>query len=119
MASFRVPFTENSVPVSEFSGCPPSAGGLKRGSRQVPVQVVGSAGSMGWLAWVFITNERAVGGVRSVETVFPACLPKNLVPTEEGQMDACPARCLHIEPLRRRPVLIVTNGEENLVPKYL
>ena len=30
--------TMNSVPVSAFSGRPPSAGGLKRGSRQVPVQ---------------------------------------------------------------------------------
>jgi len=30
-------FTMNSVPLSAFSGRPPSAGGLKRGSRQVPV----------------------------------------------------------------------------------
>ena len=29
--------TMNSVPVRAFSGRPPSAGGLKRGSRQVPV----------------------------------------------------------------------------------
>ena len=28
----------NAVPVSAFSGRPPSAGGLNRGSRQVPVQ---------------------------------------------------------------------------------
>ena len=36
-ASLRTPFTVKIVPVSAFSGRPPSAGGLKRGSRQVPV----------------------------------------------------------------------------------
>ena len=34
--------TWKSWPVSAFSGRPPSPGGLKRGSRQVPVHVVGS-----------------------------------------------------------------------------
>ena len=38
-------------PVSAFSGRPPSAGGLKRGSRHVPVQTPGS-GSIFALAWV-------------------------------------------------------------------
>ena len=33
------------VPPSWFSGLPPSPGGLKRGSRQVPVHVGGSCGS--------------------------------------------------------------------------
>src|SRR6266496_1699154 len=33
------------LPERAFSGLPPSAGGLKRGSRQVPVQVGGSNGS--------------------------------------------------------------------------
>src|SRR5215472_1756392 len=33
------------VPPRAFSGLPPSAGGLKRGSRQVPVHVGGSSGS--------------------------------------------------------------------------
>ena len=43
IGSVRVPLTMKSVPVSAFSGRPPSAGGLKRGSRQVPVHVgVGS-----------------------------------------------------------------------------
>ena len=46
MASLRTEFTQKTVPVSAFSGRPPSAGGLKRGSRQVPVQVGGSAGSI-------------------------------------------------------------------------
>ena len=40
------------VPVRAFSGRPPSAGGLKRGSRQVPVQVGGSWGSIFALACV-------------------------------------------------------------------
>ena len=39
------------VPVSAFSGRPPSPGGLNRGSRHVPVHV-GAAGSMTLFAWV-------------------------------------------------------------------
>src|SRR5262245_7637371 len=41
-------FTANPVPDIAFSGRPPSAGGLKRGSRHDPVHVGGSAGSDGW-----------------------------------------------------------------------
>src|SRR5437667_11663545 len=52
MASLRTEFTQKTVPVSAFSGRPPSAGGLKRGSRQVPVQVGGSAGSITLSAFV-------------------------------------------------------------------
>src|SRR4051794_32952961 len=37
-------FTLKSKPVSEFSGRPPSPGGLNLGSRQVPVHVSGSTG---------------------------------------------------------------------------
>lgn len=37
IASLRGPLTVKIVPVSAFSGRPPSDGGLKRGSRQVPV----------------------------------------------------------------------------------
>ena len=38
MGSFREgPLTMKMVPVSAFSGRPPSDGGLKRGSRHVPV----------------------------------------------------------------------------------
>ena len=44
--SVPAPLTMKIVPVSAFSGRPPSAGGLKRGSRQVPVHVGGSGGSM-------------------------------------------------------------------------
>src|SRR6478735_6926073 len=48
------------VPLSAFSGRPPSAGGLKRGSRQVPVQVGGSLGSILALEWVslYVTSVR-------------------------------------------------------------
>ena len=38
------------VPVRPFSGLPPSAGGLNRGSRHVPVQA--ELGSILALAWV-------------------------------------------------------------------
>ncbi len=46
------PLTMKNWPVSAFSGRPPSAGGLSRGSRQVPVQVGGSCGSIAWPACV-------------------------------------------------------------------
>ena len=42
--------TMKSCPVSPFSGRLPSAGGLKRGSRQVPVHAL--VGSILALAWV-------------------------------------------------------------------
>src|ERR1700730_126048 len=52
--------TRNSCPVSAFSGFPPSAGGLQRGSRQVPVQVDGSCGSTGIEEWdsLYVTRVR-------------------------------------------------------------
>src|SRR5437773_8927108 len=46
MLSVSGPLTVKIVPDSAFSGRPPSAGGLKRGSRHVPVHVGGSAGSI-------------------------------------------------------------------------
>src|SRR5437899_11278300 len=60
MASLRTEFTQKTVPVSAFSGLPPSAGGLKRGSRQVPVQVGGSCGSRTRLSSVslYVTSVR-------------------------------------------------------------
>ena len=45
-----MPLTMKIVPVIPFSGRPPSAGGLKRGSRHVPVQV--GEGSIFAPAWV-------------------------------------------------------------------
>src|SRR5437868_2104574 len=50
--SVRVALTMKILPLSAFSGRPPSAGGLNRRSRQVPVHVGGSAGSMTALACV-------------------------------------------------------------------
>ena len=44
--------TMNICPVSELGGFPPSAGGLKRGSSQVPVHVGGSCGSVAALKCV-------------------------------------------------------------------
>src|ERR1700730_9247600 len=46
MESLRGELTQGRVPLSAFSGRPPSAGGLNRGSRHMPVQVGGSAGSI-------------------------------------------------------------------------
>src|SRR5215470_14556784 len=51
------------VPVRAFSGRPPSAGGLKRGSRPVPVQVGGSCGSITALACVSLYETRVRYGV--------------------------------------------------------
>src|SRR5215471_1242264 len=51
MGSLRIPFTVKIDPLTAFSGRPPSAGGLKRGSRHVPVHTVGS-GSIFALACV-------------------------------------------------------------------
>src|SRR5687768_12875681 len=59
----------NSVPVNAFSGRPPSLGGLKRGSRQVPVQIGGSCGSMTELLIVslYVTSVRWAVAVPSKE----------------------------------------------------
>src|SRR5262245_25647797 len=46
IAASNPELTMNNWPVTAFSGRPPSAGGLKRGSRQVPVHVGGSCGSI-------------------------------------------------------------------------
>src|SRR5437773_12565817 len=52
--------TVKMVPLNAVSGRPPSAGGLKRGSRHVPVHVGGSSGSIGWFACVslYVTSVR-------------------------------------------------------------
>src|SRR5256885_17123186 len=77
MASLRTEFTQKTVPVSAFSGRPPSAGGLKRGSRQVPVQVGGSAGSITPSAFVFfLRNQGRYGGVLASVLCFPRGLPE-------------------------------------------
>src|SRR4051794_27730066 len=51
------------VPVRAFSGRPPSAGGLNRGSRHVPVHVGESAGSMTAFACVSLYETRVRNGV--------------------------------------------------------
>src|SRR3984893_12035087 len=58
------------VPASAFSGLPPSAGGLKRASRQVPVQVGGSAGSITALACVSLYVTRVRLGVLVPSALF-------------------------------------------------
>src|SRR5664279_162242 len=89
------------VPVSRFSGRPPSAGGLNRGSRQVPVQVGGSCGSMTALAWVslYVTSVRY--GVPDPSVLFSqrvfqnTSLPlKNARFTPASRAASTLARCL-------------------------
>src|SRR2546425_1127219 len=60
IASYSGPLTMKIVPVRPFSGRPPSAGGENLGSRQVPVHVGGSAGSIGAPALVslYVTSVR-------------------------------------------------------------
>ena len=43
-------FTTKYWPVRAFSGRPPSAGGLKRGSRHVPVHDTGSVTASKWVS---------------------------------------------------------------------
>ena len=56
----------NSVPVSSFSGRPPSDGGLKRGSRQVPVHaVLGSIFAFGFSPlWLLAAAADVTHGTR-------------------------------------------------------
>ena len=77
----------NSVPVSAFSGLPPSDGGLKLGSRHVPVQVrTGIDLCEG--ERLLVADQRAIGRIGSVDAVFPASLPEHLVAAEECQVHA-------------------------------
>src|SRR5207249_4329954 len=57
------------VPVSAFSGRPPSDGGLNRGSRQVPVHVGGSWGSIRAFACVSLYVTRVRYGVAAPSTL--------------------------------------------------
>ena len=66
-------WTVKMVPVSAFSGRPPSVGGVKRGSRHVPVQAL--VGSMSAFAWVSlyetsVLNAVAVPSMLASQRVF-------------------------------------------------
>ena len=61
IASSRYALTVKIVPVNPFSGRPPSAGGLKRGSRHVPVHSL--LGSIFAFACVSLYETRVVYGV--------------------------------------------------------
>ena len=103
------------VPVSAFSGLPPSAGGLKLGSRQLPVQVGGrgveDSGHIGF----FVTNQRAVRRCAWVSTRFPPRLPENFITAKKGQVHSGGPRRLDVGTLDAAPVLVMTDREENLV----
>src|SRR5690242_19026404 len=66
----RGPFTMNIVPINAFSGRPPSPGGLKRGSRQVPVHVGGSCGSITAFACVSLYDTSVRYGVFAPSMLF-------------------------------------------------
>ena len=66
------------VPLTAFSGRPPSAGGLNRGSRQVPVQVGGSWGSITWFAWVSLYDTRVRYGVPEPSMLFSQRVFQNI-----------------------------------------
>ena len=117
--SSRPSLTMNSWPVSAFSGRPPSAGGLKRGSRQVPVQTPGSRVDLGVRVRLLVGDQRAVRCAGAVDARLPARLPEDLVAAEEGQVHAGGARRLDVGALAARPVLVVADREERLVLEQL
>ena len=109
--------TMKSCPVSAFCGRPPSAGGLNRGSCQVPVQVGGSCGSTGRVVVrLLVGHQRAVRRVRCRRCSAPSrvfqntSLPlKNARFTPASRAASTFARCC------ARPVLVVADRHEDLV----
>src|SRR3989442_259381 len=63
MVALLQQLTVKIVPLSAFPGRPPAAGGLNRGSRQVPVHVGGSRGSILAFAWVSLYETSVRYGV--------------------------------------------------------
>ena len=81
--------TMNNWPVSAFCGFPPSAGGLNRGSRQVPVQVGGSCRiDRRVVVRLLVGDQRPVRRVRAVDAGLQPRLPEHLVAAEEREVDA-------------------------------
>ena len=113
MASLAV-WTMNMVPLSAFSGRPPSDGGLNRGSRQVPVQV-GRRIGLGVVGGLLVADEGAVRRVGAVDGRLPPGLPEDLVAGEERQVHPGVAGRLDVGPLGARPVLVVADRQERLV----
>ena len=102
------------VPVSAFSGCAalrverarvaPGA----RPRRRTRVDLARSRGSP--------CRRRACGTrCSSRRCCLPARLPEHLVAAEEGEVDAGVARRLDVGALRAGPVLVVADGQEDLV----
>ena len=65
---------------------------------------------------LLVADERAVGLVRAVDRVRPACLPEHLVAAEERKVDTGVTRRLDVRPLLGRPILVMTDGEERFMP---
>ena len=114
IASLAVPLTMKSVPVSAFSGLPPSAGGLKRGSRHVPVQVGGRV-DLGVGVRLLVADQRPVRRARAVDARSPSGSSRRSRCREEREVHAGVARRLDVGALLVRPVLVVADGHEDLV----
>jgi len=80
--------TAKIVPLSEFSGRSPSAGGLKRGSRQRPVQVGDLQDRLRALQASLVADERPVRRIAALDAWFPASLPEDFVAAEKCQIHA-------------------------------
>src|SRR5258706_16303357 len=79
--------TRKRVPSSAFSGRPPSAGGLKVGSRQVPVHVGGSCGSSTWTSSVSLYDISVRYGVFEPSTEFcQRVFQKEVLPANEAML---------------------------------
>ena len=105
--------TVQRVPVSAFSGLPPSAGGAQ-------ALVAPGAGPHGQSIDLrrrqtfLVAHERAVRRARPLDAVLPAGLPEHLVAAQERQIDTGSTRGLDVGALRVRPVFVVADREENL-----
>ena len=68
---------------------------------------------------LLVADERAMVGARTVDAVFPAGLPEDLVAAEEGEVDPRFPRRFDVRPLRARPVLVVAHREKDFVVEDL
>ena len=103
------------MPVSAFAGRPPSAGGLKRGSSQVPVHTVGQRIDLRVRVRFLVADERAVRRAAARDARLPPRLPEDFVAAEEREVNAGGARGFDIGALPAGPVFVVTDRQERLV----
>ncbi len=68
---------------------------------------------------LLVGDERGERRALAVDARLPPCLPEDFVATEEREIDAGVARRLDVGALRRRPVLVVADGQEGVVLEQL